>query len=140
MAEVQLSLFDAIAARDYQRKQYEAERNAFLLKLLGEKGAKRWHDKNNKLSATLEVARQTPLTPEMLAAIDTMRQRVKASTKPFLAEEFALLGLEPGATKREIKNAYRRQARKLHPDKGGTEEAMKALNVAYKRVLAAAKE
>src|SRR6185437_11806100 len=46
------------------------------------------------------------------------------SKQQHFADELALLGLEAGATKRDIKNAYRRKARKLHPDKGGSNKAM----------------
>ena len=36
----------------------------------------------------------------------------------------------------EVKAAYRRKARKLHPDAGGTAEAFSALHQAYHRVMA----
>lgn len=51
---------------------------------------------------------------------------------------YALLGLNTTATltKRDVKNAYRRQARKLHPDVGGDEDAFKALHTAYRTILA----
>lgn len=50
----------------------------------------------------------------------------------------ALLGLDADTAlcKRDVKNAYRRQARKLHPDVGGSEDAFKMLNTAYRKVLA----
>jgi DnaJ-class molecular chaperone len=54
--------------------------------------------------------------------------------------EYELLGIEAGATKREIKNAYRRQSRKLHPDKGGDAEAFKAMYAAYRKLLTVAKD
>ncbi|MBA3824715.1 MAG: DnaJ domain-containing protein [Ktedonobacterales bacterium] len=53
---------------------------------------------------------------------------------------YTLLGIEQGASKREIKNAYRRQARKLHPDKGGDEAAFKALYAAYRQLLTITKD
>lgn len=46
----------------------------------------------------------------------------------------AVLGIEPGATEIEIKNAYRRLARKYHPDvsnESGAEEKFKAVAEAY---------
>ncbi len=46
-----------------------------------------------------------------------------------------LLGVEPGATKRDVRNAYRRKARKLHPDVGGNAEDFKQLYTAYRAVL-----
>jgi DnaJ-class molecular chaperone len=40
---------------------------------------------------------------------------------------------------RDIKNAYRRKACKLHLDAGGDKEAFKQPYAAYRKVLAAAK-
>jgi curved DNA-binding protein CbpA len=37
--------------------------------------------------------------------------------------------------KREVRNAYRRQARRLHPDKGGDPDAFKAMYAAYRKLL-----
>ena len=55
--------------------------------------------------------------------------------------DYNLLGLdivEERVTKRIVKNAYRRAARKMHPDVGGNEDAFKHLQDVYHRVLAAA--
>jgi DnaJ-class molecular chaperone len=55
--------------------------------------------------------------------------------------DYKLLGLDrvdEAITKRVVKNAWRRLARKVHPDKGGSEEAFKELHAAYRRVLASA--
>lgn len=41
------------------------------------------------------------------------------------------LGLEFGATVKEIKAAYRKLAHKHHPDKGGSTEAFQAIQAAY---------
>jgi len=57
------------------------------------------------------------------------------------SENYGILGLDANAelTKRTVKNAYRRKARKLHPDVGGDPEAFKQLHDAYRKTLAAAK-
>jgi curved DNA-binding protein CbpA len=47
---------------------------------------------------------------------------------------YAVLGAGHHASRREIESLYRRLARERHPDRGGNEEDMKALNEAY-RVL-----
>ena len=57
-----------------------------------------------------------------------------------LSEDYALLGLEPGATLLEIKTAYRVLARRYHPDlnvESGSSDAMQKLNAAYARLLEA---
>lgn len=44
---------------------------------------------------------------------------------------YAILGASEDASAREIELLYKRQAHKRHPDRGGAEEDMKALNEAY---------
>ena len=44
---------------------------------------------------------------------------------------YAILGATEDASPREIERLYKRQAHKRHPDRGGAEEDMKALNEAY---------
>jgi DnaJ-class molecular chaperone with C-terminal Zn finger domain len=44
---------------------------------------------------------------------------------------YRILGVKEDATKDDVDRAYRVQARKRHPDGGGTEEEMKALNEAH---------
>jgi hypothetical protein len=78
--------------------------------------------------------------PETIALMEELDAKLNIRHQQKLGDELALLGIEAGATKRDIKNAYRRKARKLHPDKGGSDEDMKHLNAAYKRLLAATSE
>ena len=44
---------------------------------------------------------------------------------------YRLLGLSPSASWTEVQTAYRRKAKVHHPDHGGDEDAMRALNEAY---------
>ncbi len=48
-----------------------------------------------------------------------------------MADLYRLLGVSQDASQEEIKRAYRRQARSLHPDAGGDEEAFKNATRAY---------
>ena len=47
----------------------------------------------------------------------------------------AALGLPSSATKADIKRAYKRLARKAHPDGGGSHEAFLKLNEAYEQAM-----
>lgn len=44
---------------------------------------------------------------------------------------YEVLGLTPGSTAKEIREAFLRLAEVHHPDKGGTHDAMAELNRAY---------
>jgi hypothetical protein len=63
----------------------------------------------------------------------------RSSVNPFefsLNKHFAVLEVAPRATKDEVLQAWRRLARKYHPDReGGDEEAMKAVNLAKERIF-----
>jgi DnaJ-class molecular chaperone len=66
-------------------------------------------------------------------SVDNVQAQLKQSS------DYQLLGLsnhEGHLLKRHVRNAYRRQSRKLHPDAGGNDEAFKELHAAYRRVLA----
>lgn len=67
-------------------------------------------------------------------------------SEPSRAEDLALLGLEPGASDDDIRRAYRRKVKELHPDRlqaQGLPEAMlkqasermAAINAAYSRLI-----
>lgn len=44
---------------------------------------------------------------------------------------YSILGLTQGASEQEIEKAYKSKARKLHPDRGGSQEQFKELQSAY---------
>jgi DnaJ-domain-containing protein 1 len=45
-----------------------------------------------------------------------------------------ILGLEPGASREEVRAAYHRLIRKVHPDRGGTSELAALINAARRRL------
>jgi hypothetical protein len=51
------------------------------------------------------------------------------------AQARSLLGVEPGATPVEIRDAYKRLMQRAHPDKGGTAGLAAQLNAARDRLL-----
>jgi hypothetical protein len=61
---------------------------------------------------------------------------VRPSGRP--ADAYSLLGIEPGASRAEIRRAYRRRALEVHPDLATTDTTadMAALNDARDRALA----
>ena len=63
--------------------------------------------------------------------IATLQWRLILNAKP---DYYAILGASEDASPREIERLYKRLAHQKHPDRGGAEEDMKALNEAY-RVL-----
>lgn len=52
-------------------------------------------------------------------------------TRDEVAASFAALGLPVTASEEEVKEAYRRRAKEIHPDHGGDEEAFRNLQEAY---------
>jgi len=63
--------------------------------------------------------------------IAILQWRLILNAKP---DYYAILGASEDASPREIERLYKRLAHQKHPDRGGAEEDMKALNEAY-RVL-----
>jgi len=60
--------------------------------------------------------------------IAILQCQLTLSVKP---DYYAILGASEDASPREIERLYKQLAHKLHPDRGGAEEDMKALNEAY---------
>ena len=50
---------------------------------------------------------------------------------PALRDLYEILGVGRDASEEDLKRAYRRKARELHPDQGGDEESFKELTAAY---------
>jgi hypothetical protein len=69
--------------------------------------------------------------------VETPGSQSQASRTPSTANVdivFQMLGLSPSATWEEIERAYRQKAKAHHPDLGGDEDFMRALNEGYQRI------
>lgn len=65
-------------------------------------------------------------------------RRRRAPSSPFPGgDPFAILGLTPDASERDVQEARRRLAKTAHPDAGGSVEAMQRLNDVVDAALAA---
>ncbi len=69
---------------------------------------------------------------------DAQRERYRRppSSKrgPTPSEAASVLGVEVGAGEREVKRAYRRRVKEVHPDRGGDERQFKRVAAAYERL------
>lgn len=86
---------------------------------------------------------EVPLQPsEFLHGRRRLRERAAQSPQPARARDMShwrVLGLAPGATETEIKRAYRRLARSVHPDlhPGASPEEKRALEVQFAEITSA---
>jgi hypothetical protein len=70
----------------------------------------------------------------------SVRQLWKSSANPvrpvlLRQQALAVLGLPPGATRQQIKQRYRRLAKKYHPDLGGDPRQMQRIIAAYEFLM-----
>ncbi|SFR58805.1 DnaJ domain-containing protein [Halogeometricum rufum] len=68
---------------------------------------------------------------------DRRSRRADPSTtnRPSVRDAYRTLGLDPSATASDVKDAYRRKVKEVHPDTdSGSEEAFKRVNRAYERL------
>lgn len=74
-----------------------------------------------------------------LKATDEFYKRVHEQAKrqatPRGAKSYHVLGIQPGATRAEIKAAFRQKAKTSHPDHGGDPEEFKRLMAAYRQLV-----
>ena len=77
-------------------------------------------------------SKAAPAVQDAQDAQDAPRARGAVVPNPSLWDT---LGLKPNATLPEIKRAYRLRALEVHPDRGGSDEAFRALHSAYESAL-----
>jgi len=95
--------------------------------------------------AAYEAAATTPLARlrqenEHLESYLIRMLRLKRSLVALLdslekVDHYAILGVPPTASDKELKNAYRKACLRLHPDKGGDKQQFQQLQDAYARIL-----
>lgn len=82
----------------------------------------------------------TGLWPRIIRGISDLRGDTRpepesgggpASSQGNLDMCYRLLGISPSSPWEDVERAYRAKAKKHHPDHGGDEDAMRALNEAY---------
>lgn len=89
------------------------------------------------LMLVIGVLSMTGLWPRILSGLKELRGDGLATGNLTPDETdmcFKMLGLSPSASWSEIEQAYRRKAKIHHPDRGGDEDAMRALNEVYARL------
>ncbi|MFO7775488.1 MAG: J domain-containing protein [Candidatus Hydrogenedentota bacterium] len=90
------------------------------------------------LMFVIAALNRSGLWPEVLRSLRELRgERTDGPTSPgggsgqSVEMCYKMLGLSPSASWAEIEKAYRRKAKIHHPDHGGDEDTMRALNEAY---------
>lgn len=84
------------------------------------------------------VLSMTGLWPMIMRGLRELRgDSVPAHDAPETVDLcYKILGVSSSASWSEVQKAYRRKAKIHHPDLGGDEDAMRALNEAYSRLKA----
>lgn len=89
------------------------------------------------LMLVIGVLSITGLWPRIIRGLKELRGE-SVDTPGFSSEDidlcYKLLGISPTAPWAEIERAYRLKAKVHHPDHGGDEDAMRALNDAYAHI------
>lgn len=84
----------------------------------------------------IAVLSMTGLWPTIMQSIRELRGEKTGDHGPAASRDesdfyYKILGVSSTASWTEIESAYRRKAKVHHPDRGGDEDAMRALNDAY---------
>ena len=98
----------------------------------------RWNKNKQQM---LEILESTLSDDRINDHVDAFLERVEQIERH--SSDYSLLELgefQGRLLKRDVRNAYRRKARKLHPDHGGDAEAFTSLYDAYRRILSSVPE
>ncbi len=88
---------------------------------------------DSQATQILEAYIQRERIAEWQDAPNSNNQTVSSSTSE--EEAYDILGLQPGATKKQIVDAHRRLMSRMHPDKGGSNYLAAKINTAKKTLL-----
>jgi TPR repeat protein len=112
---------DAITRRSWQQQQEEQERQR-------EAAAREWRRRQEEAAAQERLRQQREEQERQREAAARERQRRReeqdrqsdvASGNMSAAQAFEILGINAGATERDIRAAYNRLMKRVHPDVGG---------------------
>ncbi|KAF8582449.1 TPR-like protein [Ramaria rubella] len=85
-----------------------------------------WEEATRYLELAFEASGRS--SGDILARLQKAQRLLKQSKKK---DYYKVLGVSRDADKRTVKRAYRKKAKTAHPDKGGSEATMAAVNQAY---------
>lgn len=87
------------------------------------------------LMLIVAVLSMTGLWPQIIRGIRQLRGETVDDEPPASTQDvdlsYKMLGVSPSASWDQVEQAFRRKAKIHHPDRGGDEDAMRALNDAY---------
>ncbi len=87
------------------------------------------------LMLIIAVLSMTGIWPSISRALRELRGDVVPPEEPSKADmdvSYRMMGVSPSASWDQIEQAYRKKAKLHHPDHGGDEDTMRALNEAYR--------
>ncbi len=82
---------------------------------------------------------RTMVRNTQISVLRQLRRQIDSEIKILSGTEvgmdpFEILGVEPNATKDEVKRAFKKKAWKAHPDHGGSNEDMMKVNAAFEAI------
>lgn len=87
------------------------------------------------LIVIVAILSMSGLWPQIIRGIRQLRgERTEDEAPPSATNVdlcYKMLGVSPSSTWEQIEQAYRRKAKLHHPDRGGDDDTMRALNDAY---------
>ena len=81
--------------------------------------------------------KEDPASPEFITLSQSNKNKTQPKRLSYILnnDPYNVLGVSPSATKSIMKNAYRKKAIGMHPDKGGSEDDFIKLKTAYEILI-----